>query len=375
LHDIGMGVQGGEKDRAEAARVGISRNEVIRRHHHERSDQFVRDHAGELYLDDGQASMLGLLCKVHCSSEVLGKPPYVNRAGHFGRPVRVPLLAAILRIADELDLDHTRAPSSVRVLLDNTGWFDSISRLHWLKHYYTLSTTIEATVGAEITITPRIIIRVPRSADSAYYFERIKSLLFSHLEREISSVRSAGAAGFYCGDPKFEVSVQEKLAQRLLKRDHIRLLIVDDDPGYLELVVGALKARFGDVTPVSNPLEAFALVTRNPERFHAGIIDLDMPGLPGEDDGMDAGVALLSAFSGVAADMALVANTGHVDGAWRAKALEAGAHVVRTKLPHGVDTEAEDLRATVEKALDLLGYDIERENDDDQGKKISDSHS
>jgi len=379
LHDIGMGVQHGEQDRAEAARVGISKNEVIRRHHHERSDDFVRQHAGELYLDGGQAAILGLLCKAHCSSEVLGKPPYVNRAGLFGKPVRIALLAAILRIADELDLDHTRAPNSVRKLLDNTGWFDSISRLHWLKHYYTLSTTIEATHGTEIAVTPRIVIRVPQSPNSEYYFQRIKSLLFRHLDKEISSVRNVVTSGFYFGEPAFEMSVQENLTQRLLTRDHVRLLIVDDNTDYLGQVVGALKARFGHVTAVSSPLDAFVLVTRNPERFHVGIIDLEMPDLPGEagDSGMDAGTALISAFSGVAADMALVANTGHANGGWQAKAIEAGAHVVRTKFLRGADpdVEAGDLGATVEKALDLLGYDIERENDDDQGKKVSDSGS
>ncbi|MGA9625250.1 MAG: HD domain-containing protein [Bryobacteraceae bacterium] len=362
LHDVGMGASQLQNDRAALGASGVPIDQFVRARHHERAERLIKEHARELYLDDAQASILGLLCKAHRSSELLGKPPYVNQAGSYGKPIRLPILAAILRIADELDLDYARAPAQVRQLWDHGGWFDRIARLHWLKHYYTLSTRIEATVEASVTLTPRITLRVPTGPGREYHIERVKALLREHLDREISSVRSVMTANFTFGDPVFDFREDERLVRRLLRRTDVRLLFVDDSGDYLYPYAERLRVTFSDLVATVSPLEAIALVTYDTGRFHAAIVDLEMAGLPGDESGKRAGVALLRNFSQIASEMALIANTGHSESEWHKAATDAGAHVVRTKCAKGteVEVEAEDLCRTVDQALDLLGYDVEQ---------------
>ena len=361
LHDIGMGVVNEREDHQEATKRRVSINEIVRSHHHERSEQFVRSHAKELYLDDRQSRILGLLCRAHRMSEILGQKPYHNQPGVFGVTIRLPLLSAILRVADEIDLDYSRAPVQVRDLWDVIGWFDKVSKLHWLKHYHTLGTSIEAiTSGPELVIHPKITVRVPQGTDRKYYLKKVCSLIQNHLGPEIESVRMVTTPGFSFGDALIDYEEQDDLSRRFLRRRDITVLLADDDLPYAEAAKANLETMYGKVHLANNALDAIAAVTLNPSNFHAGIIDLDMPGLTGQSE-IETGIVLISNFSRVAVNMATVANTGHIEEKkkWEKRAYKAGAHVFRCKSVRSPNLEVKELQAAVEQALDQLGYQLD----------------
>jgi CheY-like chemotaxis protein len=361
LHDIGMGLIRKEQDRRKATESDVSIHTIIRRQHHIRSDEHVRQFARELYLNEGESTILGLLCRAHRASERLGQPPYVNQVGVFNRQIRLPLLAAILRVADELDLDYSRAPSAVRMLWDATGWFDHIARLHWLKHYYTLRTSIEVVTGTETVVRPRITIRVPSGPQKDYYVSRISALIHDHLRGELDSVSGPFLPGFVFGDAVIEIVENPDLIRRFLRHNEIRILIVDDDEDYVENVRELMLRDFRTVTAITSPLEAFAAVTLHPEAFDVAIVDLNMPGLRGEDSTVDTGIVLIRNFSTQSRDLAIIANTGDRGPDSEQRARDAGAHVCRVKYATSTDIEVEkeELVASIAEALDLIGYQVE----------------
>lgn len=74
---------------------------------------------------------MGVVCKGHRKDD-LNKDEYATT--YHGEDVRRAFLAAILRMADELDISWKRAPHAVQ---NSVGDFDNIqSQFHWIKHRY-----------------------------------------------------------------------------------------------------------------------------------------------------------------------------------------------------------------------------------------------
>ncbi|MFH2047522.1 MAG: hypothetical protein ABIK92_20535 [Pseudomonadota bacterium] len=128
-------------------------------------------------LDDEYIAPIAFVCKGH-SSEYFAKVIEKLRDGHYtpkGRPFRGELLAALLLIADELDLQCKR------VDFKETSKFNlSVhSKLHWFKHHYV--DYVEISRNAV-----KITLRYPTDSDD--YELLVKELIETKLVEQIKRV-------------------------------------------------------------------------------------------------------------------------------------------------------------------------------------------
>ncbi|MCW3130899.1 MAG: hypothetical protein N2V75_12505 [Methanophagales archaeon] len=115
LHDIGMLVKKEGED-----------HESVRKVHHIRSEEFIRNNKDKLLLtEDNLYIPAGLVSKGHRKVD-LNANEYED--GFFGDNIRIKLLSAILRISDELDVGHTRASDWVREALGSNFSKENLRR-------------------------------------------------------------------------------------------------------------------------------------------------------------------------------------------------------------------------------------------------------
>ncbi len=124
LHDIGM--------RRDPTSSEISPDE-IRAKHHLRSEEFIIGHFSKLGIEDKhQAEAIGRICRGHrkedLSDEDIFSPELKYRTGHT---ISTPLLAAFLRLSDELDLTFERIPLGIYEISPPKN---PISKEEWDKH-------------------------------------------------------------------------------------------------------------------------------------------------------------------------------------------------------------------------------------------------
>lgn len=138
LHDVGMQCKF-PNDVERAAKISELKKrpytfqDLIRDEHHIRSGQYIKDTYKNLKLDHVEAECIRLISEGHRQIKLESKE-YDDQPIGFER-VRVRLLAALLRLADELDIVYTRAPETLLDILKND--MPDYSRIQWLKHYYT----------------------------------------------------------------------------------------------------------------------------------------------------------------------------------------------------------------------------------------------
>lgn len=125
LHDIGMlstvsDIVWGEK-------LGP---DEIRRRHHETSALFIRDHPHRCGVSEADRHFLADLCRYHRRCVDLHLAPEKLGAGH--KEHRFRLLAAYLRLADALQVDHGRAPDRLFALCLAYN-IPPETKLHWIK--------------------------------------------------------------------------------------------------------------------------------------------------------------------------------------------------------------------------------------------------
>lgn len=138
LHDAGMQCKyADDVERAakisELKRRPYTFQDLIRDEHHIRSGHYIKENYKNLKLDHVEAECIGLISEGHRQTKLDSKE-YDNQPVGLER-VRVRLLSALLRMADELDVVYTRAPETLYDILKND--MPDYSRLQWLKHYYT----------------------------------------------------------------------------------------------------------------------------------------------------------------------------------------------------------------------------------------------
>jgi len=104
-------------------------------------------------------------------------------------------------------------------------------------------------------------------------------------------------------------------------RCKLRLLLVDDEHGYLEVLSKRLGKRGVDVTTASSGEAAIQLLRRN--EFDAAVVDLKM-----ED--MD-GIEVLKVFKKMDPEMAVIILTGHGSEQAARDGMRQGAHDYLTK--------------------------------------------
>lgn len=116
--------------------------------------------------------------------------------------------------------------------------------------------------------------------------------------------------------------------------DHIKVLLVDDEVGFANILTKRLSKRNMDVTPVYTGIEAVQIIRK--QDFDVAVLDLKM-----ED--MD-GIEVLKIFKKAYPEMAVIMLTGHGSEQAAREGIEFGAFDYLTK-----PCELEDL---VEKILE-----------------------
>ena len=101
----------------------------------------------------------------------------------------------------------------------------------------------------------------------------------------------------------------------------IRLLLVDDEVGYLEVLSKRLRKRNLDVTTASTGQQAIQLLRRND--FDVAVVDLKMADM----DGID----VLKIFKKMDPDLAVIILTGHGSEQAAREGIEKGAFDYLTK--------------------------------------------
>ena len=141
FHDIGMAVKqpGDEQKENESKAEFEKRLDNIRRTHSMRAYQFIMQKYRSFAIDRGAAQAIADICLAHSDHkpfdaprmntfQELRKKNAIRTVEKFD--VRIQLLAALLRLADELDLDYERADADLEEMRD----MPAISRKEWMKH-------------------------------------------------------------------------------------------------------------------------------------------------------------------------------------------------------------------------------------------------
>jgi DNA-binding response OmpR family regulator len=119
--------------------------------------------------------------------------------------------------------------------------------------------------------------------------------------------------------------------------DHVKLLLVDDEAGYVKVLAKRMAKRNIDVTPALSGSEAIQILRSN--RFDAAVLDLKM-----ED--MD-GIEVLKVFKLMDPQMPVIMLTGHGSETAAREGIEFGAFDYLTKPC--------DLLELVEKIMEACG--------------------
>lgn len=144
LHDVGMQIQHPDDEKIAAQLSELKSKpytvpDLIRDEHHKRSGRYIKEHANDLKLDQMEAECIRLISEGHRQVKLESKDYDDQTIGL--EVVRVRLLSALLRLADELDITYQRAPKNIFNFLKID--MPDYSYLQWLKHYYTSGVRID----------------------------------------------------------------------------------------------------------------------------------------------------------------------------------------------------------------------------------------
>ena len=112
-----------------------------------------------------------------------------------------------------------------------------------------------------------------------------------------------------------------------------RVLLVDDEPEFLEIMAERMRARDMEVTTSTSATEALSLIAA--ESYDAVIMDFMMPGM----DGIDA----LKAIKEKHPEMQIILLTGHATVEKGVEAMKAGAMDLVEK-PADLDALSEKIK-------------------------------
>ena len=131
LHDIGKVDYPDFPESAEQNNIEIKR-EIIRNSHHIRSEQIINKHFKNLGIRDvHQAKIIGKIARGHRKENLSDENIFSPDFFYTDESINIPLLASLLRIADELDLSFERISLIVYDLVPPK---DPISKDEWEKH-------------------------------------------------------------------------------------------------------------------------------------------------------------------------------------------------------------------------------------------------
>ena len=127
-----------------------------------------------------------------------------------------------------------------------------------------------------------------------------------------------------------------------------RVLLIDDEKEFLEVMSERMQTRDSDVTTASSARDALALVDK--ESYDAIILDLQMP----EMDGLQA----LERLKAINPDLQVILLTGHATVEKGVQAMKLGATDVLEK-PADIQTLTEKIRKAHARKIIL----VEKENE------------
>jgi hypothetical protein len=170
LHDTGMIWPPTEKEKQAASQEGMPIADWIRKEHHKRSYGYVVSHARELRLEPDEANTIGVVCQAHTGKDLTSDHSLTTSF------LNTRFLAAVLRIADELDISKERTPPQLLELRWNE--MDSTSRWHWLKHWCVLRADhrheeLKDEKPAVLQLSYQLTIRLPNSRYEAPFWDRV----------------------------------------------------------------------------------------------------------------------------------------------------------------------------------------------------------
>ncbi len=116
----------------------------------------------------------------------------------------------------------------------------------------------------------------------------------------------------------------------------MRVLLVDDEPGFLKVLTKRMSKRCIDVIPASSGSEAIAILRKND--FNVAVVDLKM-----ED--MD-GIEVLKIFKKMVPELPVIMLTGHGSEQAAREGIAEGAFDYLTK-----PCDLEELLAKIEEAV------------------------
>jgi len=177
--------------------------EIIRQFHHLFSDYLIKKHGERLGLPRQAVSLVATVSRGH-RSEDLTKPQY-NDTSWSGSAIRLGTLAALLRVADELDFSSERAPDILFEIFAEELIRDPKSLTHWIRHFCIRSVgPLGFTHKPDGLVEPTLHIAV--DLPSANY----RTIIEEHAQKSISQVRTEDVkerlrgAGLCC--PKVELT-------------------------------------------------------------------------------------------------------------------------------------------------------------------------
>ena len=124
LHDIGMIAPLSDAEIESARSSGVSDGEYIRSIHQQRTKAHIQTRGPTFSLRAAEIPIIADLCEAHRE---------VNLHSLSRQYPDLRFLAAVLRLADELDITEQRAPAELLAL--RWSAMSQIPRWHWLKHY------------------------------------------------------------------------------------------------------------------------------------------------------------------------------------------------------------------------------------------------
>lgn len=141
VHDVGMGIPSSHYEQYAKVAVNMPKNiqedeeygEMVRKHHHRLSAGFVKNKWKLLDIPDEEyAGLISLLALGHRGPEIHNREWYPEvYVMKDGSKVSLCYLAALLRLADEMDVSQERVPE---LLYKNKKQKNEISRMEFQKH-------------------------------------------------------------------------------------------------------------------------------------------------------------------------------------------------------------------------------------------------
>jgi len=361
LHDLGMTII---KDEDKKSINGIDINNV-REKHHIRSAEYIFANKNELGLNDFEAFNLAMICKGHRKENLYNNPNYVPVpcVDDPNMTIRINLLAALIRIADELDICFNRVQDGMKEFLNNYHTFDTITNLHWYKHYYTINCFLNFIEKPSELMTKLLIKFVFRLPNKDYEKSFIIPFVMNPIKKEIDYLQHIfNYYGFSIDLQTPDIRINESINiipqniyndifKFILKNKNIKILIVDDDEitrKDLSYIINDMGYQVDKAVDSKNALEK---IQKN--GYHLILLDLKMPDLNSRTRD-DSGLELLKLIKNMEKNHIVVIISAIQESPLIIDSFRNGAYDYITK-----DMSTEEIMKRLENVIKMNFYILE----------------